>query len=702
MRRGLKKAEDFVHNNEVEVKKTKELLIAAVTPSLLEKGADWFTSNFEKIRQAAKRNPFWQKNTLFLEEGEAWKISLVLRQIIELGYEKTDFVSAPGEFSQAGGFLTIYPVNAKTAYQIEWLGNRIEKISQAKLVPEAPELKPRKGLEELGRLKSGDYVVHLDHGIGRFVGITDKPQRQTTNDKRRKKEENLSFSVFRSSFNDERYFVVEYAPPRTGRDPDRLFLPFAQAKKLSPYSGFEVPAIHRLGSDLWWRTKKRVKEDVMKIAQELLEIYARREIAGRPPYFGDSEAEKSLAMSFPHTETEDQLRAIEEILQDLEEPKPMDRVLVGDVGFGKTEVALRAVFRVVLLERQVVVLAPTTILAWQHAKTFQERLRDFPIRVALLSRLLKKSEQKSVLADLEKGKIDVLIGTHRVLSGDVKFKNLGLLIIDEEQRFGVRAKEHLKRLRPALDILSLSATPIPRTMYLTLSKIRAMSLIQTPPPGRLAIKTFVLPYSKRVIREAIEDELRRNGQIYFLHNRIETMEMRRRELKDLIPKARIGIIHGNLSEKKVIAVMEEFREGKIDVLVATTIIENGLDLSNVNTLIVANSTRLGLGEAYQLRGRIGRGEKQAYAYFLYPARHSYAQALASEPRRALTENSRKRLTALREASHLGAGYEIALKDLEIRGAGNILGKQQSGAINAVGLNLYLQMLSEAVENIQSQ
>lgn len=662
--------------------KSKEILIAAITPSLLEKGADYFLENFEQIKKASLKNPFWQKNTLFLGKNQSIKISLVLRQLVELGYEKTDFVSSPGEFSQVGGFLTIYPINTKTAYQIEWLGNRIEEIFPAKLVPEVPYLKPKKGFEELTKLKPDDYVVHVDHGIGIFRGYAAE-KFSNSNYQFPMKIENSKLKINEKP---NGFFVVEYAPPRTGKEPDRLFVPIAQAKKLSPYYGFETPAIHRLGSDLWWRTKKRVKEDVIKIARELLEIYAKREVIERSPHFGEREAEKILAESFPYVETEDQLRSIEEIYQDLESRKPMDRILVGDVGFGKTEVAIRAAFRVILSGKQVAVLAPTTILAWQHLKTFQERFGVFPIKVALLTRLLKKSEQKEVLADLEKRKIDVVIGTHRLLSGDIKFKNLGLLIVDEEQRFGVRAKEHLKKMRTGLDMLSLSATPIPRTMYLALSKIREMSLIQTPPPGRLPIQTYVLPYAKKIIREAIEKELARRGQIYFLHNRIETMEMRRQELKELIPKARIAILHGSLSEKKVIEVMEDFRAGKIDVLVATTIIENGLDLSNVNTLVVAASQRLGLGEAYQLRGRIGRGEREAVAYFLYPPR-------------ALTENARKRLTALREASYLGAGYEIALKDLEIRGAGNILGKQQSGAINAVGLNLYMQMLSQAAEEL---
>lgn len=660
--------------------KEKEVLIAAVTPSFLEKGADWFSEHLEKITRARRGSTFWEHQTLFLEEGTMLSLSSFLRTLDELGYERTDFVSSPGEFSRQGGFLTVFPINTHYPYCIEFLGNRIERISPLEKL-EAPAKKPKKGLRELELLRPGDYVVHLDHGVGVFRGFTQKLEAKTYEETWKKEGGAVP--------GEDWYIVVEYAPPREGQYPDRLLVPLSQGEKLSPYFGFETPTVHRLGSDLWQRTKRRVKAEVEKIAKELLELYAKREIAERPAYPGEPSLEKALERSFPYVETEDQLRALEEIYRDFSHEKPMDRVLIGDVGFGKTEVALRAAFRVVFSGRQAAVLTPTTILSWQHWKTFQERLRAFPVTVGLVSRLQKKRALKETLSKIASGEVDIIIGTHRLLSHDVKFKNLGFLIVDEEQRFGVRAKEHLKKMRPEVDVLSLSATPIPRTMYLSLSKIRGVSRIQTPPAGRLPIKTFVLPYSKKIIKSAIEEELKRRGQVFFLHNRIQTMEIRRHELHTLVPKARLEIIHSQLPEEKLISIMDEFRRRKIDVLVATTIIENGLDLSNVNTLIVAQSARLGLGEAYQLRGRIGRGERQAYAYFLYPPK-------------ALTETSKFRLQALKEARYLGAGYKIAMKDLELRGAGNILGKEQSGAINAVGLNLYLQILGEAIENLKAR
>jgi len=365
----------------------------------------------------------------------------------------------------------------------------------------------------------------------------------------------------------------------------------------------------------------------------------------------------------------------------------MDRIICGDVGFGKTEVALRVMIKAVKSGFQVAMICPTTILANQHFQNFKERLKSLPIRIVILSRLQTRREQKEIIEDLKTGLIDVVVGTHRVLSKDIEFKTLGLLIIDDEQRFGVRQKEKLKKIRASLDILSLSATPIPRTLYSALSSLKSISLIQTPPAGRLPVKTFILPFSERIIKKAIEDEIRRGGQIYYLHNRVETIGGAKNFLEKLVPQTKFGIAHGRLKEKELIKVMADFQNRKIDVLVATTIIENGLDLPNVNTLIVADATRLGLAEAYQIRGRIGRSHIQASAFFLY-GNH-------------LPEKAEMRLNALKEAKELGSGYRIALKDLEIRGAGNILGKEQSGDINQVGLNLYCQMLSEAVDELRS-
>ena len=366
----------------------------------------------------------------------------------------------------------------------------------------------------------------------------------------------------------------------------------------------------------------------------------------------------------------------------------MDRLLCGDVGFGKTEVALRAMIKAVNSGYQVAMICPTTILASQHYQNFKQRLKRFPIKVRLLSRLQLKREQKEIIEDLKTNKIDIVVGTHRLLSKDIEFKNLGLLVVDDEQRFGVRQKEKLKKIRTSLDVLSLSATPIPRTLYLALSSLKNISLIQTPPVGRLPVKTNISPFSEKIIKKAIENEIKREGQVYYLHNRVETIETAKKFLENLVPKARFGIAHGRLKEKELIKVMADFQNKKIDVLVATTIIENGLDLPNVNTLIVADSTRLGLAEAYQIRGRIGRSYIQASAFFLFGQN--------------LSEKAKMRLDALKKAEALGSGYKIALKDLEIRGAGNILGKEQSGNINQVGLNLYCQILSEAIEKMKTK
>jgi transcription-repair coupling factor (superfamily II helicase) len=364
----------------------------------------------------------------------------------------------------------------------------------------------------------------------------------------------------------------------------------------------------------------------------------------------------------------------------------MDRIVCGDVGFGKTEIALRAMVKAINSGLQAALICPTTILANQHYQNFRERLKNLPIKIALLSRLQSKKEQKKIVEELRIGEFDIVIGTHRLLSKDIEFKNLGLLVIDDEQRFGVRQKEKFKKIRTSLDILSLSATPIPRTLYLALSSMKNISLIQTPPAGRLPVKTLILPFSEKTIKEAIENEISRGGQVYYLHNRVETIEAVKKFLENLVPKASFGIAHGRLKEKELIKVMSEFQDKKISVLVATTIIENGLDLPNVNTLIVADATHLGLSQAYQIRGRIGRSHIPAFAYFLYPSR--------------LNDKAKLRLNALKEAEELGSGYRIALKDLEIRGAGNILGKEQSGNINSVGLNLYCQILSETIEKMK--
>ena len=643
----------------------ERVLIVSITPYFLDRGNFWFEKNLNKILEARKTQSFFEDNTIFIEKNQKQNFSQFLRKLDEIGYEKVLQVQEIGEFSQRGGIIDIFPINLNFVVRFEFLGNKIEnvfrlpiEIKDEKSAKEIlkKKLKSQKLFSNLKGLKSGEYLVHLDHGIGIY---------------------NQQLII-----NNQSYYELEYAQV------DKLYVPFGLERKLSRYIGFVEPKISRLGSPFWQRVKRRIREETEKLARELLEIYAKREIVTRPSYLLEDELDFQLASSFPYEETPDQIEVIEEIKKDLEKEKPMDRLLCGDVGFGKTEVALRAIVKVVKSGFQAALICPTTILANQHFQSFGKRLKDLPIKIALLSRLQSKKEQKEIIEKLKTGRIDILVGTHRILSNDVSFKNLGLLVIDDEQRFGVRQKEKLKKMRASLDVLSLSATPIPRTLYLSLSSLREVSLIQTPPVGRLPIKTFILPWKGKIIKEAIENEIKRGGQVYYLHNRVATIEMVKRFLENLVPKVKIGMAHGRLKEKELVNIMNDFQGKKIDVLVATTIIENGLDLPNVNTLIVADATRLGLAEAYQIRGRIGRSHIQAFAYFLYPSR--------------LSEKAKMRLDALKEAEELGSGYKIALKDLEIRGAGNILGKEQSGNINLVGLNLYCQMLSEAIEKLKAK
>jgi transcription-repair coupling factor (superfamily II helicase) len=644
---------------------TDRVLIVSITPYFLNKGNFWFEKNLKKILEARKTQSFFEDNALYLEKNQNYNLSQLLRKLDELGYEKVLQISDPGEFSQRGGIIDVFPINSNWAVRFEFLGNKIENIERLPIEIEderkskeflKKKLKSQKLYSDLGGLKSGDYLVHLDHGVGVYSQ--------------------------QLMINNQKYYQLEYAAN------DQLYVPVGLERKLSRYIGFIEPKISRLGSATWQRTKRKVKEEAEKLARELLEIYAKREITTRPPYLPESEIDYQLASGFQYEETPDQIQTIEEIKKDLEKKEPMDRIVCGDVGFGKTEVALRTMIKGVRSGYQAVMICPTTILANQHFQNFKIRLKNLPIKIVLLSRLQSKKEQKEIVEGLKTGKIDIVIGTHRVLSSDVEFKNLGLLIIDDEQRFGVRQKEKLKKIRSALDVLSLSATPIPRTLYLALSSLKSISLIQTPPVGRLPVKTNISSWDEKIIKEAVEKELKRKGQVYYLHNRVETIEVVKGFLEKIVPEAKIGIAHGRLKEKELVKVMEDFQNKKIDVLTATTIIENGLDLPNVNTLIVADATRLGLAEAYQIRGRIGRSHIQASAFFLYGSH--------------LSEKAKMRLDALKEAEGLGSGYKIALKDLEIRGAGNVLGKEQSGNINRVGLNLYCQMLAEAVEKMKSR
>ncbi|NWG06000.1 MAG: transcription-repair coupling factor [Chloroflexi bacterium] len=512
-------------------------------------------------------------------------------------------------------------------------------------------------------LQVGDYVVHVDHGIGRFGGLV---QRELDNHVRE-------------------FLAVEYD------NGGQLFVPVHQADRLTRYVGAEgsVPGLDRLGGQEWHEKKSRVKAAVLEVAQEMLDLYARRNVAQGYAFKPDTNWQRELEDSFPYVETEDQLRALNDIKRDMEAPRPMDRLLCGDVGYGKTEVALRAAFKAVMDGKQVAVLVPTTVLAQQHYETFLQRLAAFPVTVEMLSRFRTPREQTEILFKLATGEIDIVIGTHRLISSDVQFKDLGLVIIDEEQRFGVTHKEHLKKLRTEVDVLTLTATPIPRTLYMALTGVRDISNLNTPPEERLPIVTHVGPYSPKLVRQAILRELERGGQVFFVHNRVHTIEAMKMHLNQLVPEARVDIGHGQMPEQQLAAVMHRFNDGEIDILLSTTIIESGLDIPNANTLIVDRADTFGLAQLYQLRGRVGRGAVRAYSYFF---RHKKFSP---------TVEGQQRLEVIAENTQLGAGYSIAMRDLEIRGAGDLLGTRQHGHIQAVGFHLYTRLLADAVRQIRA-
>ncbi|MEX0682216.1 MAG: transcription-repair coupling factor [Dehalococcoidia bacterium] len=525
---------------------------------------------------------------------------------------------------------------------------------------------PRKSVNReafLAELIVGSHVVHIDHGIGRFAGL-----------------------VQRTVEGSEREYVeVHYA------EGDRLFVPTDQLDRVTRYIGpsDREPTPTRLGSGDWQRAKSRARRAVAQLAKELLQLYAAREVMPGYAYPPDTAWQAELDASFPYVETADQLSAINAVKRDMESARPMDRLVCGDVGYGKTEVALRAAFKAVMDGKQVAVLVPTTVLAQQHFNTFRERLGAFPVRVDVLSRLRSDAEQKRIVESLPQGTTDIIIGTHRLLQKDIRFKELGLVVIDEEQRFGVAHKEFLKTMRREVDVLTLSATPIPRTLYMALGGIRDMSTMETPPEERLPIKTYVSQTDDRLIREAISRELERGGQAYFVHNRVHNIEMVATKVRELVPEARIGIGHGQMDEGMLARAMDDFTHGRADVLVCTTIIESGLDIPNVNTIIINQADKLGLAQLYQLRGRVGRGAHRAYAYLMY------------DKQKRLSETAKQRLQTIFEATELGAGFQIAQRDLEIRGAGNLLGADQSGYMAAIGFDLYVKLLSGAVERMRS-
>lgn len=509
-----------------------------------------------------------------------------------------------------------------------------------------------------------ELVVHIDHGIGRFKGLV---QREIDGI-------------------EHEYFCIEYA------DSDQLYVPIHQADRLSHYIGAKghSPRISRLSGLEWSTIKSRVKKEVAAIAQDLLELYAKRNLAVGYSFDADGPWQKELEASFPYVETKDQLRVIEEVKRDMENSRPMDRLICGDVGYGKTEIALRAAFKAVVDGKQVAMLVPTTILAQQHYRTFRQRLAAFPVKVEMLSRFRNPKEQQNIIFEISQGTIDIIIGTHRLVQQDVAFKDLGLLIIDEEQRFGVTHKEYLKKLRTEVDVLTMTATPIPRTLYMAMTGVRDISTINTPPEERLPIITHVGGYQPKLVRQAILREIERGGQVFYVHNRVQTINAIKNQISRLVPEARYGVAHGQMPEKELALQMSKFSEGEIDVLVSTSIIESGLDIPNANTLIVDRADMFGLAQLYQLRGRVGRGAQRAYAYFF------------QQKDRRISEDGRSRLDTIAENSYLGAGFSIAMRDLEIRGAGDFLGTRQHGHIAAVGLNLYTKLLTQAVNEIKDR
>ncbi|MGW2281089.1 transcription-repair coupling factor [Streptomyces sp. NPDC001770] len=525
----------------------------------------------------------------------------------------------------------------------------------------------RKTIDPL-TLEAGDYIVHEQHGVGRYIEMVQRTVQGATRE----------------------YLLVEYAAAKRGQPGDRLYIPTDQLEQVTKYVGGEAPTLHRLGGADWTKTKQRAKKAVKEIAGDLIKLYSARMAAPGHAFGPDTPWQRELEDAFPYAETPDQLSTIAEVKEDMEKTVPMDRLICGDVGYGKTEIAVRAAFKAVQDGKQVAVLVPTTLLVQQHYGTFTERYSQFPVNVRALSRFQSEADSKATLAGLKDGAVDLVIGTHRLFSSETKFKDLGLVIVDEEQRFGVEHKEQLKKLRANVDVLTMSATPIPRTLEMAVTGIREMSTITTPPEERHPVLTFVGPYEEKQIGAAVRRELLREGQVFYIHNRVESIDRAAARLREIVPEARIATAHGQMSEQALEQVVVDFWEKKFDVLVSTTIVESGIDISNANTLIVERGDNFGLSQLHQLRGRVGRGRDRGYAYFLYP------------PEKPLTETAHERLATIAQHTEMGAGMYVAMKDLEIRGAGNLLGGEQSGHIAGVGFDLYVRMVGEAVADYRAQ
>ena len=513
-------------------------------------------------------------------------------------------------------------------------------------------------------LKEGDYIVHKAHGIGQYMGVNTIKADGVTKD----------------------YIKLKY------KDDDILYIPTDALDNIRKYIGPEKvgPKLNRLGSKEWDKTKTRVKNNLREVAEELITLYAKRQKMEGFAFSKDTPWQKEFEDSFQYIETDDQLRCISEVKKDMEQTKPMDRLLCGDVGYGKTEVAIRAAFKAVMDQKQVVYLVPTTVLAGQQYEEFKNRMQDYPIRIELLNRFRTKKEQEETIKRVELGETDILIGTHRVLSKDVKFKNLGLLIIDEEHRFGVKAKEKIKEMKNSIDVLTMTATPIPRTLHMSIVGMRDMSVIYEPPQNRKPVQTYVLEYDPEVIKEAITKEIERNGQVFYLFNNVEGIEKKATEISDLVDEAKVEYAHGKMTGNQLENIMQDFIEKKINVLVCTTILESGIDIPNANTIIVENADRLGLAQLYQIRGRVGRSDKQAYAYITY------------KRDKMLTEVAEKRLKAIKEFTEFGSGFKIAMRDLEIRGAGSLMGEIQHGHMEQIGYDMYCELLNQVVKEIKGE
>ena len=610
-------------------------------------------------------------------------IRAITARLLAFGYRRAKRVIQEGDFCRRGEVLDIFPAGFDSPIRIALDEDRIRSIAsfniksskviwQHKITFILPVKKSAKHpvspftidtpLNNFVDIHKGDYVVHNQYGIGKFIGISRLNFQQELRD----------------------HFVIEY------QGGDKLYVPEHDMHLIQKYISFtkKPPRLFKLGSKQWQRIRRQIQKRLQRMAAEMLHLQAVRASLKGHAFGPDSDWQRSFEANFVYPETPDQEKSIREVKSDLESDHPMDRLLCGDVGFGKTEVALRASFKVVMDNKQVAVLVPTTILAEQHYYHFSKRLKDYPFQVAMLSRFRTKQQQDNIIRDLAQGKVDIVIGTHRLLSKDIRFKDLGLIIIDEEQRFGVTAKERLKHYKLLVDVLTMTATPIPRTLYMALSGAKDMSVLSTPPQNRIPIITQVVEFDEDLIQHAIRRERRRHGQVFFLHNRVEDIDTISRIIKRLIPEARLATAHGQMPARILEEIMLKFLEGEVDVLVCTTIIESGIDIPNANTLIVNRADRFGLAELHQLRGRVGRFSTQAYAYFVVP------------PKAVMAKVARQRLAALEKFSELGAGFQIAFEDLQIRGAGNLLGAEQSGYISSVGFDLYCRLLKQSIEHLK--